>query len=136
MAILYWIAILAIVRVATSSDEEVDPKEKLRTDLSKLKDQLNGMQGEKEDLVKSLDDFSKGLDDYIKEEDAEEVYNDRLTKANAVVLGASLAIPKFKSGEPDQVLSGVLDMTSMALTTFGGKKSEIYCYRIVYDKFL
>ena len=106
----------------TNSDESVDPKDKLRADLSNIKDQLHGMQGNTGDLKKSLDDFSSGLDDYMKEEDAEDVYNDRLAKANAVVLGTSLAIPKFKSGDPDQIISGVLDMTSMALTTFGGRK--------------
>jgi len=120
MAILYWIVILAIARVVANSDENVDPKDKLRTDLGKIKDDLNGMEGNTEDLQKSLDDFSANLDDYIKQEDDEDIMNERLAKANAVVLGTSLAIPKFKSGEPDQIISGVLDMTSMALTTFGG----------------
>ena len=122
MAILYWIVILAIARVVANSDENVDPKDKLRTDLGKIKDDLNGMEGNTEDLQKSLDDFSANLDDYIKQEDDEDIVNERLAKANAVVLGTSLAIPKFKSGEPDQIISGVLDMTSMALTTFGGRK--------------
>jgi len=118
MAVIFWIAIITIIRATNS--ETVDPKEKLRADLSNIKDQLNGMQGNTEDLRKSLDTFSEGLDEYIKREDAEDVYNDRLAKANAVVLGTSKAIPKFKSGDPGQIISGVLDMTSMALTTFGG----------------
>ena len=129
MTVIYWIAILTIVRVTNS--EKVDPKEKLRADLSNIKDQLNGMQGNTDDLVKSLDDFSAGLDEYIKKEDAEDVYNDRLAKANAVVLGTSKAIPKFKSGETGQIISGVLDMTSMALTTFGGREDKTY-----FDYFL
>ena len=120
MSILLWIAIFTIFRVTNS--ETVDVKEKLRADLSNIKDQLNGMQGSTDDLKESLDAFSNGLDDFIKKEDAADVYNKRLGDAKAVVDGTLKVIPKFKSGDPAQVISGVLDMTSMALKTFGGRK--------------
>ena len=100
----------------------MDAKEKLRADLSNIKDQLNGMQGSTDDLKESLDAFSNGLDNYIKKEDAADIYNRRLEKAKTVVEGTLQVIPKFKSGDPGEVISGVLDMTSMALTTFGGRR--------------
>ena len=120
MAIIYWIAILAIVRGMNS--ETVDPKEKLRADLSNVKDQLNGMQGNTDDLKKSLDEFSTGLDDYLGTEDATAARNAKFEQAKTVVEGALKVIPKFKSGDPAQIISGVLDMTSLALTTFGGRE--------------
>ena len=116
MAIIYWIAILAIVRVTNS--DTVDAKDKLRAELSNVKDQLSGMQGDTHDLKKSLDVFSKEL-----EEDDDNVLAGTFEKANTIVLGVSLAIPKFKSGEADQIISGILDMTSMALATFGGREN-------------
>ena len=134
MAIIYWIAILTIVRVINS--ETVDPKEKLRAELSNVKDQLNGMQGDTEDLKKSLDAFSDGLDEYIGTEEAAAGRNAKFEKAKTVVEGALKAIPKFKSGDPGQIISGILDMTSMALTTFGGMESTTYFHRVVYHEFI
>ena len=128
MSILLWIVIFTIFKVTNS--ETVDVKEKLRADLSNIKDQLNGMQGSTDDLKESLDAFSNGLDDFIRKEDAADVYNKRVGNAKAVVDGTLKAIPKFKSGDPAQVISGVLDMTSMALTTFGGKR-EITSYSVI-----
>ena len=113
MAIIYWITIFAIIRVTNS--ETVDPKEKLRVELSNINDQLDGMQGNTDDLKKSLDALSKDL-----EEDDKSALAGTIEKANTIILGVSLAIPKFKSGATDQIISGVLDMTSMALSTFGG----------------
>ena len=118
MVIIYWIAILTIVRVTNS--DTVDPKDKLSVELSNVKDQLDGMQGDTDSLKKSLDAFSKDL-----EEGDESFIAGTLEKANSIVLGVSLAIPKFKSGETDQIISGILDMTSMALATFGGMENKI-----------
>ena len=127
MNILLWIAICTIVRVCDS--ETVNVKEKLRADLSNIKDQLNGMQGSTDDLKESLDAFSSGLDEYIKKEDATGAYNRRVGNAKVVVDGALKAIPKFKSGDPAQVISGILDMTSMALKTFGGRREiDLYSF--------
>ena len=119
MDIFLWIAIFTIVRVTDS--ETVDDKDKLRTDLSHIKDQLNGMQGSTDELKESIDAFSNGLDNFLNKDDAADVYNRRLNNAQVVVDGTLKSLPKFKSGDPAQVISGVLDMTSMALTTFGGR---------------
>ena len=109
MAIYLWIAILTIIRVTNS---------KLTPNVSKLRAEVKRMQGNTKDLLDSLDK----LELYSKKGDATDVHSKRLEKANAVVDGTLKAIPKFKSEDPAQVISGVLDMTSMALSTFGGRK--------------
>ena len=119
MGILPWIAFFTIVRLTNS--DTVDVKEKLRSDLSAIQKELDGMQGSTDDLKESLNAFSNGLDEYIKKEDSAATFDRRVDAANEIVEATLKAVPKFRSGEPGQVISGVLDMTSVALTTFGGR---------------
>ena len=119
MAIISAVPFLLALIIGMHADN-VDIKEKLKADIANIQDQIKNMEGNTEDLQKNLDEFSTGLNDYIKEEDTETALKAKIDKAKAVVDGTTKAIPKFKSGDPAQIISGVLDMTSVALATFGG----------------
>ena len=119
MAIISAVPFLFALIIGIQADN-VDVKEKLQTDIANIQDQIRNMGGNTKDLQKSLDEFSTGLNGYIKEEDSEAALEAKIYKAKAVVDGTINSITKFKSGDPAEIISGVLDMTSVALATFGG----------------
>ena len=77
------------------------------------------------ELQESLENIGKAvaeLEPPARTDDEERVKkrNERLEQFGKVVSGASSSITKFATGDTEQIISGVLDLTSMALTTFGG----------------
>ena len=85
----------------------------VKANLAKLQSDVKTLQGDKAGLEKSLASLSEKLDQQTGE-------NEREEKIQSLVEGSLEAVEKFKSNEPTEVISGILELTSLGLATFGG----------------
>ena len=102
----------------------VDQQQIIR-DVEALKTKADAAAFSSAELQESLENLKKAVGEVeppAQTDDEEKVKkrNERLEKFGKVVSGASSSITKFSTGNTEQIISGVLDLTSMALTTFGG----------------
>ena len=100
--------------------EAIDPKDQVRNDIAKLKDEVNKLNTDHQELDKSLDALSTGLDAYIDQETTEQKRKEKAEKLDAVLKGAISSITNIKDGSPAKVIMGIMDITSVGLATFGG----------------
>ena len=100
----------------SAADQNV--KTALKEKILELRNVANSVAFSTPEMISSLSKMETDVD-------GDSGGSDKLERLNAMVDGAKGAVEKFASGGVENIMSGILDMSTVALETFGGPMGAV-----------